>query len=111
MTVEVGEDHDLEPDAILRCGDPLPADATAIPDPLVVVEIPLLSTARSDLHRKLVDYFRLPTVQHYLVFAPDRPEVIHYRRSDIGPVHGVHTTGPLRLDPPGLTITLQDVYA
>ncbi len=37
-TIEV-DDNDYEPDAVLRCGDALPGDATAVPDPLVVVEV------------------------------------------------------------------------
>jgi Uma2 family endonuclease len=38
MTVEV-DDNDFEPDAILRCGENLPTDTVAVPDPLAVVEV------------------------------------------------------------------------
>src|ERR1700674_1772153 len=72
MTVEL-DDSDFEPDAILRCGEALPGDAIAVPDPLVVVEVLAPSTRGDDLTRKLVAYFRVPSVQHYLIFWADRP--------------------------------------
>ena len=55
-----------------------------------------------DLTRKLFAYFQVPSVQHYLVFWPDRPQVVHHRRRQDGP--GVETQmlteGVIRLDPP-----------
>jgi Uma2 family endonuclease len=67
MSVEVA-DSDFEPDAVLRCGEKLSGDAVAVPDPLVLVEVLSPSTCGDDLTRKLVEYFRIPTVQHYLIF-------------------------------------------
>jgi Uma2 family endonuclease len=111
MTVEVG-DSDFEPDAVLRCGEPLPGDVLAVPDPLVVVEVLSPSTRGGDLTRKLVEYFRLPSVRHYLIFWADRPQAIHHRRRDDG--EGIETrvvsAGDIRLDPPGLVITVEEVY-
>jgi Uma2 family endonuclease len=72
VTVEV-DDNDFEPDAILRCGDALPGDGVDVPDPMVVVEVlspntlsP--STRNDDLTRKLLVYFRVPSIRHYLIF-------------------------------------------
>jgi hypothetical protein len=60
-----------------------------------------------------VAYFRLPSVQHYLVFWADRRQVIHHRRRDDG--QGIDTRmmteGEIVLDPPGITIAVEDVYA
>jgi len=64
MTVEV-DDSDFEPDAILHCGDPLPGDAVAVPEPMVVVEVLSPSTRGGDLTQKLVAYFQVPSVRHY----------------------------------------------
>jgi Uma2 family endonuclease len=112
MTVEV-DDNDFEPDAVVRCGEPLPGDSVAVPDPLIVVEVLSPSTRGDDLTRKLVAYFRAHTVQHYLVFWPDRPQVLHHRRQEDG--QGIETrvvtSGEIRLDPPGITIAVADVYA
>jgi Uma2 family endonuclease len=111
-TVEV-EDSDFEPDAVLHCGEPLPGDAIAVPEPLIVVEVLSPSTRGDDLTRKLVAYFRVPSIQHYLVFWADRPQVLHHRRQDDGEAIAtrVVTSGAIRLDPPGITITVEDVYA
>jgi Uma2 family endonuclease len=112
MTVEV-DDNDFEPDAIVHCGAPLPGDAIAVPEPLIVVEVLSPSTRGDDLTHKLVAYFRLPSVQHHLVFWADRPQVLHHRRQDAG--EGIETrvvtSGEITLDPPGMTISLADVYA
>lgn len=112
VTVEV-DDSDFEPDVVLRCGEPLSGDATAVPDPLVLVEILSPSTQGSDLTHKLAAYFRLPSVQHYLIFWADRPQVIHHRRREDGAgiETRVVTAGDIRLDPPGVTITVEEVYA
>jgi Uma2 family endonuclease len=111
ITVEV-DDNDFEPDAILRCGDALPGDGVDVPDPMVVVEVLSPSTRNDDLTRKLVGYFRVPSVRHYLIFWADRPQVIHHRRRDDG--EGIDTrvvtAGEIRLDPPGVEITVEEVY-
>ncbi|WP_428487990.1 Uma2 family endonuclease [Rhodopila sp.] len=112
MTVEV-DDNDFEPDATLRCGDPLPGDAITVPDPLLVVEVLSPATRQGDLTRKLVSYFRVPSIRHYLIFWADRPQVIHHRRrdEDDGIETRVLTAGPIKLDPPGIGITVEEVYA
>jgi len=112
MTIEL-DDSDFEPDAILHCGEALPGDAIAVPDPLVVVEVLSPSTRGDDLTRKLVAYFRVPSVRHYLIFWADQPQVLHHRRQDDGPgiETRVLTSGEIRLDPPGVTITVESVYA
>jgi Uma2 family endonuclease len=112
VTVEV-DDNDFEPDAILRCGDALPGDGVSVPDPLVVVEVLSPSTRQVDLSRKMAAYFRVPPVQHYLIVWADRPQVIHHRRrdGDDGIETRVVTAGEIRLDPPGVTITVEEVYA
>jgi Uma2 family endonuclease len=111
-TVEV-DDNDFEPDAILRCGDELPGDGVSVPDPLVVVEVLSPSTRQADLTRKLVAYFRVPSVRHYLIFWADRPQVIHHRRRDDDDAIDtrVVTTGEIRLDPPGVSISVETIYA
>jgi Uma2 family endonuclease len=112
MTVEV-DDSDFEPDAVLHCGERLPLDAIVVPEPMVVVEVLSPSTRGGDLTRKLVAYFRVPSVQHYLVFWADRPQVVHHRRREDG--QGVETRmlteGEIRLEPPGISITVAEVYA
>jgi Uma2 family endonuclease len=111
MTVEV-DDSDFEPDAVLHCGPKLPPDAAVVPEPMVVVEVLSPRTRGVDLTSKLVAYFRVPSVRHYLVFWADRQQMVHYRRRDDG--QGVETRmlteGEIRLDPPGISITVAEVY-
>jgi len=37
--VPIAGDRAYQPDAVMRCGPPLPPDSTLIPDPLVLVEV------------------------------------------------------------------------
>lgn len=112
MTVEIGDDYDYEPDAVVSCGDPLAPDVVAVPHPVVVVEVLSPSTQSVDTGAKLADYFRVLSVRHYLILRADRPQVIHHRRSDDGA--GIETRvlvdGSVRLDPPGFDVAIADFY-
>lgn len=111
MTVEV-DNSDYEPDAILRCGPPLSGDAIAVPDPLVIVEVLSPSTRTVDLTGKLAAYFQIPTLLHYLVFWAAERRVVHHRREVGGSdIHTrIQTEGEIVLDPPRVTITLDQIY-
>jgi Uma2 family endonuclease len=110
VTVEV-DDKDFERDAILRYGDELPGDGVSVPDPLVVVEVLSPGTRQDDLTRKMVAYFRVPSVRHCLIFWVDRRRVIHqrWRGDDEGIETPVLTAGAIRLDPPGVVVTVEEV--
>ena len=112
MTVEVG-DSDYEPDAVMRCGDTrLAPDAMVVPDPLVIVEVLSPTTSGVDRGLKLRDYFRVPTLQHYLIVWPETPRIVRHSRLSAGDVATkVFTSGEIVLDPPGLTLPFADFYA
>jgi Uma2 family endonuclease len=111
MTVEIG-DSDYEPDAILYCGDRLPPGSTTVPNPLVVVEVLSPSTSATDRAWKVREYFRLPSVRHYLIVWADREQIVHHYRDDAGAVGTtMQTSGEVRLDPPGIAITVAEIYA
>lgn len=110
MTVEIGDDYDYEPDAVVNCGDRLPADVVAVPNPVVVVEVLSPSSRSTDTGAKLADYFRLPSVQHYLILQPGFRQVIHHRRSGDGIETRVLVDGSIRLDPPGFGVAIADLY-
>lgn len=111
-TVEVDEDTDYEPDAVVTCGAPMAADAVAAPNPVVVVEVLSPSTRSLDTGAKLADYFRVPSIQHYLIVRTDRRAVVHHRRRDEG---GIETrlvgAGRIELMPPGIGVAVEDFYA
>jgi Uma2 family endonuclease len=111
MTVEIG-DSDYEPDAILYCGDRLPLGSTSVPNPVVIVEVLSPSTSTTDPAWKLREYFRLPSVRHYLIIWADRQQIVHHRRDDAGEiVTTMLTSGEIRLDPPAITISVEEIYA
>jgi Uma2 family endonuclease len=110
MTIEAG-DNDFVPDAVLRCGAALSGDAIAVPDPPLLVEVLSPGTRGDDLTRKLADDLRIATVRHYLIFWADRPRVIHHRRDGDAWQTRIITSGDIRLAPPGLTITVADIYS
>jgi len=80
MTIEVDEDTDYEPDAIVNCGPRVHPDAVITTNPVTVVEVLSPSTQSIDSGDKLADYFKVPSIQHYLAVRTRRREIIHYRR-------------------------------
>jgi Uma2 family endonuclease len=111
MTVEVG-DSDHEPDAVLRCGARLPDDAVVVPDPLVIVEVLSPSTSATDRAWKLQEYFRLPSLRHYLIIWADQQQIVHHRCGISGEIETqIVKTGDMTLDPPGITVALNDIYS
>ena len=110
ITIEVDDDTDYEPDAVVNCGPRLPPDATAASNPVIVVEVLSPSTQSIDSGDKLADYFRVPSIQHYLIIRTKRREVIHHSRSGSEIVARVVNIGRIVLHPPGIEIDLEDVY-
>ena len=78
---------------------------------MIVVEVLSPSTRRVDAALKLAGYFSVQSVEHYLIVDPDEPLVIHHARGD-GKVIATRIIreGEVRLDPPGLGLTLKEVY-
>ena len=105
MAVAIDADTVYEPDVLLRCGAPLDPDAVTVTDPVVVVEVLSPSTRGVDVGEKLVGYFSLASVRHYLIVRPGSPVVIHHARGANGEIATrlVHEA-PIRLDPPGIEI-------
>ncbi len=110
ITVEIDEGTDYEPDAVVNCGPPAPGDAVAAPNPVIVVEVLSPSTQSTDVADKLADYFRVASIQHYLIVRARRREVIHHSRAGTDIVTRIINLGAIRLDPPGITIELGDIY-
>ncbi len=112
MTVEVDSHTAYEPDVLLRCGDRLAGDAVIVPDPIVVVEITSPGTQSVDAGAKLIGYFQIPTIMHYLIVDPLRRAAVHHRRGDKGTVATAIVAGsPLVLEPPGLEIDSSQFFA
>jgi Uma2 family endonuclease len=110
MTVEVDADTDYEPDALVNRGRRLHPDATAATNPVIVVEVLSPSTQSVDSSEKLADYFRVPSIQHYLIVRARRQEIIHHWRAGEGIVSRIANGGTIQLDPPGIVLDVAEIY-
>lgn len=110
VTIEIDDDTDYEPDAVVNCGPTLSGEAIAASNPVIVVEVLSPSTQSIDLADKLADYFRVASIQHYLIVRAQRREVIHHRRAGTDIVTRIVNLGAVSLDPPGIAIDLADIY-
>lgn len=110
MAVRIDAHTVYEPDVLVRCGERLDDEALDVPDPLIVVEVVSPSSQRRDTGAKLEDYFRLPSVRHYVIVKPENKAIIHHHRDNTGSIMThIIRDGRLALDPPGLSIG--DVFA
>jgi Uma2 family endonuclease len=106
MAIEIDDATTYEPDASVRCGEPLPPDALTLHDPIIVVEVLSPSSKARDAGAKLADYFRLPSVRHYLIVRTEDRTVIHHARADDGAIATrILRDSPILLQPPGITLT------
>jgi Uma2 family endonuclease len=109
-TIEVGE-SDYELDVIVRCGTEVVSDdSLAIPDAMILVEVLSPTTRRTDVSQKLVDYFKVPSVQHYLILFADRVQAIHHRRAGDRIETRVLTVGDVSFDPPAIVVPIEKFY-
>lgn len=112
VTVEVGDDTAYEPDALVDCGGRIDRNAMAAPSPVIVVEVLSPSTRSMDTGTKLAGYFRVPSIQHYLIVDIDRRTVTHHRRlDDDGIDTSTQAAGRLILEPPGIAIGIDVLFA
>lgn len=111
MTVRVGDKTAFEPDALVYCGEKIKFSDFEVPNPVIVVEVLSPSTRRIDTSLKFAGYFKLPSVAHYLIVDPAEPCVLHHRRGQDGNiVTHIVREGSITLDPPGLAITMDEIY-
>ena len=111
MTVRIDEITAYEPDALVYCGGKISPSSIQVPNPLVVVEVLSPSTGRVDALSKLAGYFRVSSIEHYLIVDPDKPMVIHHaRQGDESIRTRIVREGLITLEPPGLDFALADIY-
>jgi len=113
-TVQLPSGRGVEPDVLVYLGPKVPRGTLVVPEPVIVCEVLSPSTARHDMSAKLEGYFALPSIQHYVIADPDRPMLIVHSRAGDATFTTRLVSDPaatLRLDPPGLTVSLADVLA
>jgi Uma2 family endonuclease len=107
VAVRIDNHTAYEPDACVYCGPELPGEAMVVPNPVIVAEVLSPTTRHHDTSAKLIGYFKLPSVAHYLVIDPDLRTVTHHARGGALVTLG---SGVLCLDPPGLEIAVGDLF-
>jgi Uma2 family endonuclease len=113
MAVRIDDSTVYEPDASIRCGPRLSNETVLFDDPVVVVEVASPSSRGIDAGTKLADYFRLPSVRHYLVVQPETRRVIHHAGAEAGEIATriLHEGAALTLDPPGIEVSISEFFS
>ena len=109
--VQINADTAFEPDVVVSCLD-VP-EGLLVPDPLIVVEVLSESTRDRDFTIRLAGYAALSSLAHYLLAETRRRLIVHHHRA-LGEAEfrtSVVRAGRLRLDPPGLDLDLDTIYA
>ncbi len=110
MTVRVDADSAFEPDALVYCGPELHGDAVEVPAPVVIIEVSSPSTRRIDVGVKLMGYFSLPSVHHYIIIDPERLPLIHHMRQADGSIlTRLVASGTILLSPPGIDLSVDNL--
>jgi Uma2 family endonuclease len=102
----------LIPDVVVTCA-PLDFSTPRVDEPVLIIEILSPSNEMDDTGRKLALYLEIPSLRHYLVVHQDRRQIVHHeRRDDLGGrfLTNIAPADPLRLDPPGVELSLGAVY-
>ena len=95
----------------MYCGQALPGNALEVPNPIVVVEVLSPSNAMKDLRDKLLGYFQVPSIVHYLIVDSDNRLVIHHARGSGDAIATrIVSNRSLRLDPPGIELDVTELF-
>ena len=110
LAVRIDETTVYEPDALVNCGPRVSGTSVVATNPVIVVEVLSPSTASIDHGDKLIDYFSVPSIQHYLLIQTVKKQVIHHRRGDGAVIATtIHSDGEIVLDPPGLRLATAEL--
>jgi Uma2 family endonuclease len=110
MTVPIDTHTAYEPDALVHCGQAISPSQLTAPAPVIVLEVISPTSAHSDTSAKLIGYFKLASVRHYLIVDAVQRTVTHHTRANDGAIKAASlTTGRLRLDPPGIELDVTDL--
>jgi Uma2 family endonuclease len=98
------------PDVVVHCGDAPAPNAMTVGNPIIVLEVVSPSSERDDTETKLVDYFSLSSVRHYLIVVSGRRAVVHHRRNERGSIDTrILHDGEITLEPPGMTLPVVEL--
>lgn len=109
--IRINDETVREPDASVQEGPEVDGDSLLLDRPIVVVEVISPASSRSDTSVKLIDYFMVPAIQHYLVVDAEKRNLIHYARGSGDTIETrVWSVGKIVLSPPGITVDVTDMF-
>lgn len=111
ISVKINSTTVREPDASVQCGKPIEPKNMVLEQPIILVEVNSRSTGRIDEQDKLVEYFSLPTVEHYLIVNPTEKYCLHMKRiAGEKILTTIVRSGKIDFDPPGISITFDEIF-
>jgi len=94
------------PDVLVHCGAEPDPDALIVESPAIVVEVVSPSSERDDIGTKIIDYFPVGSIRHYLIVFSEKRVVVHHRRNGGEIATRIARGGDIVLDPPGLMVAV-----
>ncbi len=113
LGVKIDDATVFEPDALVNCGPAFSRSSLIAPNPVIVVEVISPTSVARDLAAKYANYFRHPSVEHYLIlFIESRLALLHSRAESETLRSRIAREGDrLTLDPPGIEVAVSDFFA
>jgi len=110
--VRITDRNSFEPDCIVYCGPRLADTERYVPNPVIVVEVLSPSTQGIDVTTKLANYFKLASLQHYLIVDADERALVQHRRTQGEMIETrIVREGEITLEPPGLAVVVERLFA
>jgi Uma2 family endonuclease len=95
------------PDVSVECGIDQDPDSMVLKAPVVLVEVLSPSSERTDNAVKLVEYFSLPSVRHFVIVDPWKNAVVHHASTGNGPIMTrIFREGEIELSAPGMRVAV-----
>jgi Uma2 family endonuclease len=109
LAVVVDEEHVRDPDGSVQSKAGTDLDAVTLDEPLIVVEV-IWPPERGEGSDKLVEYFSVPSIQHYLIVNPTKKVVVHHTRGEAGRISThIARSGEIDLTPPGMKVPVTEL--
>ena len=94
------------PDVLVQCGAEPDPDALIVESPVVVVDVVSPLSEGDDTVAKIIDYFSVPSIRHYLIIASEKHVVVQHQRNEGEIATRIAHDGEIVVNPPGLTIAV-----
>lgn len=108
--IVIDEDATFVPDIVVDCGAKFDPNSLVSQRPVIIVEVLSPGTRHIDKIAKLNAYAQVASIAHYLIIDPDKRILVHQRReSENRFATALLRGGPLRLDPPGVEVSVEQL--